>query len=93
VYTVSTDEQHTQQQQSAEERLDEARSQRDEQEGTEKPPVTDEHKKRAKEMAESYEDDRPTVKMPGTGGTVAGTAVSDWIDEDKKNESGADKER
>jgi hypothetical protein len=70
-----------------EKRLDEARAQRENQEGTEKPEVTDEHKERAKEMAKVYKEDRPTSVLPDTGGTVAGTIVSDWIDEDKKSEA------
>lgn len=49
---------------------------------TEKPEVTDEHREKAKEMYKSYEEDRPTTKMPGTGGAVAGTAVNDWLDDD-----------
>jgi hypothetical protein len=53
-------------------------------EHTEKPDVTDEHKAAAKKMFDAYEEDRPTVTMPGTGGTVAGTAVNDWLDDDGK---------
>jgi hypothetical protein len=49
---------------------------------TEKPEVTEEHKKKAKEMRKDYEQERPTVVMPGTGGAVAGTAVNEWLDED-----------
>ncbi|RAV17944.1 hypothetical protein DQP55_00120 [Mycolicibacterium sp. GF69] len=49
---------------------------------TEKPEVTDEHREKATEMHKAYEEDRPTTKMPGTGGAVAGTAVNDWVDDD-----------
>jgi hypothetical protein len=49
---------------------------------TEKPEVKEEHKERAKEMRKDYEEDRPTVAMPGTGGAVSGTAVNEWIDVD-----------
>jgi hypothetical protein len=56
--------------------------QQDDREMTEKPEVTEEHKKVAKEMMKEYDEDRPTVKMPGSEGTVAGTAVADWLDED-----------
>lgn len=48
---------------------------------TEKPEVTDEHREVAKEMRKEYEEERPTIVMPGTGGTVAGTAVNEWVDE------------
>ncbi|CAN5870080.1 hypothetical protein BH09ACT7_BH09ACT7_36810 [soil metagenome] len=43
--------------------------------------VTDSAKEEAKEMAKAYED-RPTVVLPGSDGTVAGTAVGDWLDDD-----------
>ena len=33
-------------------------------------------------MAKEYEDDRPTVTLPGSDGTVSGTAVGDWTDKD-----------
>jgi hypothetical protein len=51
---------------------------------TEKPEVTEEHKEQAKEMAKAYDEDRPTSTLPGSGGTVSGTAVTDWIDEKDK---------
>ena len=64
---------------------------------TEKPEVTEEHKKKAKEMAEAYDETRPTTVLPGTGGAVAGTAVTDWVDDDgnpkyREGEGEADKE-
>jgi hypothetical protein len=51
---------------------------------TEKPEVTDEAKEKAKEMAKSYDDDLQTTTLPGSDGTVAGTAVTDWVDEEDK---------
>lgn len=36
-----------------------------------------------KEIA-GYEDNRPTSVLPGSDGTVSGTAVSDWLDDDGK---------
>ena len=33
-------------------------------------------------MKDAYEEDRPTVTMPGTDGAVAGTAVNEWLDDD-----------
>ena len=51
---------------------------------TEKPDVTDEHKEQAKEMAKAYSDDLQTTTLPGSDGTVSGTAVTDWVDEDDK---------
>jgi hypothetical protein len=49
---------------------------------TEKPEVTQEHHDRAKEMMEAYDDQRPTIVLPGSGGAVAGTAVNEWVDDD-----------
>jgi hypothetical protein len=54
----------------------------EEQHLTEKPEVTDEHRAKAKQMKEAYEEDRPTVTMPGTGNAVAGTAVNEWLDDE-----------
>jgi hypothetical protein len=55
---------------------------------TEKPEVTEEHEAKAREMAKAYDDDRPTVSLPGTSNTVTGQAVADWIDEDGKPKFG-----
>ncbi len=49
---------------------------------TEKPEVTDEHRKIAKEMRKDYVEERPTITMPGTDGAVSGTAVNEWVDDD-----------
>ncbi len=51
---------------------------------TEKPEVTEEHKEKAKEMARSYDEDRPTTTLPGSDGAISGTAVTDWVDEEDK---------
>lgn len=51
---------------------------------TERPEVTEEHKEQAKKMARSYDEDRPTTTLPGSEGTISGTAVTDWVDEKDK---------
>ncbi|RAU97271.1 hypothetical protein DQP58_08480 [Mycobacterium colombiense] len=48
---------------------------------TEKPEPDDDDKKEAAKMMEAYKD-KPTIVLPGTGGSVSGTAVNDWLDED-----------
>jgi hypothetical protein len=53
----------------------------EERQRTEKPDVTDEHKGKAKEAAKAYDEDRPTTTLPGSHGTVSGTAIADWVDE------------
>jgi hypothetical protein len=49
---------------------------------SEKPEPNDENKKQATEMMEAYEENRPTVVLPGSGGAISGTAVNDWLDDD-----------
>ncbi|MEH3138977.1 MAG: hypothetical protein PGN37_02130 [Mycobacterium kyogaense] len=57
----------------------------DEQNLTEKPEVTDEHREKAKEMAEAYkEENLQTTTLPGSSGTVSGTSVTDWVDDEDK---------
>ena len=70
---MASEQQQTQEQDS---------QQQDDRPRTEKPEVTEEHKKKAKEMRKEYDEDRPTVTMPGSDNTVAGTAVNDWLDDD-----------
>ncbi|ORA08078.1 hypothetical protein [Mycobacterium arosiense] len=48
---------------------------------TEKPEPDEDDQKEAAKMMEAYED-KPTIVLPGTGGSVSGTAVNDWLDED-----------
>ena len=76
---MSSDQQQTQ---------DDQRQTQDDQQQTrkmtEKPEVTEEHKEKAKEMAKAYDEDRPSTTLPGSDGTVSGTAVTDWVDEKDK---------
>ncbi len=60
---------------------------------TEKPDVTEEHKETAKEMAKAYDEQRPTTKMPGTGGAVAGTAINEWLDDEGNPKYGDKKDK
>jgi flagellar biosynthesis/type III secretory pathway M-ring protein FliF/YscJ len=57
------------------------------QQRTEKPEVTEEHKEKAKEMAKSYEENPQTTTLPGSGGTVSGTAVTEWVDDEDKGKT------
>ena len=56
----------------------------EQQQRTEKPEVTDEHKAEAKKMAKVYNEEQQTTTLPGTGGAVSGTAVTDWVDDKDK---------
>ncbi|CRZ16292.1 hypothetical protein BN2156_03159 [Mycolicibacterium neworleansense] len=44
--------------------------------------MSEENRKEAERIMESYDDSRPTVTLPGSHGTVSGTAVNDWVDDD-----------
>jgi len=48
---------------------------------TEKPEPDEDAKTKAAEMMDAYKD-KPTIVLPGTGGSVSGTAVNEWLDED-----------
>jgi hypothetical protein len=48
----------------------------------EKPEPNQEAKDKAAKMMQAYQDDRPTLVLPGSGKTITGTAVGDWLDED-----------
>lgn len=48
---------------------------------TEKPEPDEGAKEKAKEMMSAYED-KPTLVMPGSGKTITGTAVNEWLDDD-----------
>src|SRR5690348_9334318 len=63
------------------EQADQTGGKDDEQRLTEKPEPDEDAKKKAAEMMEAYKE-KPTIVLPGTGGSVSGTAVNDWLDED-----------
>jgi hypothetical protein len=50
----------------------------------EMPEVTEEHKQKAAEMAKAYDESIKTTTLPGSDGTVVGTAVSEWVDDKDK---------
>ena len=58
---------------------------------TEKPEPGEHARAAAKEMARAYED-RPTAVLPGSHGTVTGTAINDWLDDDGQPIYGNDKD-
>ncbi|RDH79157.1 hypothetical protein DVS77_06805 [Mycolicibacterium moriokaense] len=61
---------------------DQQQGQQDERPLTPKPEIEDRHKEIAKEMMKEYDEDRPTVALPGSDNTVTGTAVNEWLDDD-----------
>ncbi|OBB63257.1 hypothetical protein [Mycobacterium sp. 852014-50255_SCH5639931] len=66
---------------SADQHTDQEPDQDTDQKLTEKPEPDEDDKKKASEMMEAYKE-KPTIVLPGTGGSVSGTAVNDWLDED-----------
>ena len=44
-------------------------------------------------MQEAYDDDRPTVVLPGTDGTITGVAINEWLDDDGNPKFGKDKQQ
>lgn len=46
------------------------------------PTPDDEALEQAKDDLKLYTTDRPTVVLPGSNGTVSGTAINDWLDDD-----------
>ena len=60
---------------------DKVAGQEDDRQTTEKPEPDEQDKHKAAHMMTAYED-RPTLVLPGSGGTISGTAVNDWLDED-----------
>jgi hypothetical protein len=60
---------------------------------TEKPEPDDDAKGKAAEMMTAYED-KPTLVLPGSGGSVSGTAIGAWLDDDgsPKNSEDADRD-
>jgi hypothetical protein len=80
---VASEQQQAEQQDSEEKQAQQQDSdQQDDRPLTEKPEVKEEHEEKAQEMRKEYVEQRPTVIMPGSGGTVAGTAVNEWLDDD-----------
>lgn len=60
---------------------DDDRAQEDDQARTEKPEPDEDDKQKASEMMEAYKE-KPTLVLPGTGGSVSGTAINDWLDDE-----------
>jgi hypothetical protein len=61
---------------------DNVAGEKQDQQPTEKPEPDEEDKKKASEMMKVYDQDQPTLVLPGSGGMVSGTAVNEWLDED-----------
>jgi hypothetical protein len=60
---------------------------------SETPELSEEGKEKVRQMQEAYDDDRPTVVLPGTGGTISGVAINEWLDDEGNPKFGKDKQQ
>lgn len=60
---------------------------------SETPELSDEGKENVRRMQEAYDEDRPTVALPGTDGTITGVAINEWLDDDGNPKFGKDKQQ
>jgi hypothetical protein len=57
------------------------------------PELSDEGREKVRQMQEAYDDDRPTAVLPGTGNTITGVAINEWLDDDGNPKFGKDKQQ
>jgi hypothetical protein len=55
--------------------------------------LSDEGREKVREMQAAYDDDRETAVLPGTGGTITGVAINEWLDDDGNPKFGQDEQR
>jgi hypothetical protein len=60
---------------------------------TETPELSEEGKEQVQRMQATYDDERPTVALPGTDNTITGVAINEWLDEDGNPKFGKDKQQ
>jgi hypothetical protein len=60
---------------------------------SETPELSEEGKEKVRQMQQAYDDDRPTAVLPGTGGTITGVAINEWLDDEGNPKFGKDEEQ
>lgn len=60
---------------------------------SEKFELSEEGKEQVRQMRATYEDDRETAVLPGTGGTITGVAINEWLDDDGNPKFGKDEQQ
>jgi hypothetical protein len=65
----------------------------EENEETKTPELSDEGKEKVDQMQQAYDDDRQTAVLPGTGGTITGVAVNEWLDDDGNPKFGQEEQK
>ena len=62
----------------------------DEEGRIETPELSEEGKQEVQRMRDTYDDERPTVALPGTDNTITGVAINEWLDDDGNPKFGKD---
>jgi hypothetical protein len=60
---------------------------------TETPELSEEGKEAVQRMQHTYDDERPTVALPGTDNTITGVAINEWLDDDGNPKFGKDEQQ
>jgi hypothetical protein len=55
--------------------------------------LSEEGKAEVERMQDAYDDDRPTVALPGTDNTITGVAINEWLDDDGNPKFGKDEQQ
>jgi hypothetical protein len=55
--------------------------------------LSEEGKAEVQRMQDAYDDDRPTVALPGTDNTITGVAINEWLDDDGNPKFGKDEQQ
>jgi hypothetical protein len=59
----------------------------------ETPELSEEGKEEVQRMRDTYDDERPTVALPGTDNTITGVAINEWLDDDGNPKFGKDEQK
>jgi hypothetical protein len=78
---------------SADEKAQTETPERSEEGKEETPELSEEGKQEVQRMRDTYDDDRPTVALPGTDNTITGVAINEWLDDDGNPKFGKDKQQ
>ncbi|MGA9493001.1 MAG: hypothetical protein WBV80_22505 [Mycobacterium sp.] len=60
---------------------------------SEKFDLSEEGQEKVRQMQAAYNDDRETAVLPGTGGTITGVAINEWLDDDGNPKFGQDEQK
>ena len=55
--------------------------------------LSEEGKQEVQRMQATYDDERPTVALPGTDNTITGVAINEWLDDDGNPKFGKDEQQ